>query len=101
MRRLGYLALGLAVVYAAACGAFYLMMRQPPEAFARGMSRLPSATMMALPFPVLWNFARAGALQIGDEAPDFDLETLDHKSRVRLSSYRGDRPVVLVFGSYT
>jgi len=34
-------------------------------------------------------------------APDFRLPTLDRKETVQLSSYRGSRPVVLVFGSYT
>jgi peroxiredoxin len=45
--------------------------------------------------------ARAGTLQAGDAAPDFRLPTLDHKEFVQLSSFRGSRPVVLVFGSYT
>jgi peroxiredoxin len=34
-------------------------------------------------------------------APDFSLPTADRTRIVRLSSFRGDRPVVLVFGSYT
>jgi peroxiredoxin len=38
---------------------------------------------------------------VGDTAPDFQLSTLDHKSEVQLSSFRGKQPVVLVFGSYT
>ena len=38
---------------------------------------------------------------LGSPAPDFRLPTLDHRSTVQLSSYRGSRPVVLVFGSYT
>ena len=37
----------------------------------------------------------------GDLAPDFDLETLDKSARVRLSSFRARKPVVLIFGSYT
>jgi len=40
-------------------------------------------------------------LKVGALAPDFDLPTLDNSSRVRLSSFRGEEPVVLVFGSYT
>jgi peroxiredoxin len=40
-------------------------------------------------------------LQIGDPAPDFKLKTLDGKREVQLSSFKGRRPVVLVFGSYT
>ncbi len=37
----------------------------------------------------------------GDHAPDFTLRTLDGEDYVTLSDYRGDKPVVLVFGSYT
>jgi peroxiredoxin len=46
-------------------------------------------------------------IAVGDLAPDFDLERLDAgqqsagRDRVRLSSFRGQRPVVLFFGSYT
>ena len=53
-----------------------------------------------------WNFeasvARApeGSL-VGLPAPDFNLPTIGGKRTVRLSSFRGDRPVALVFGSYT
>jgi len=39
--------------------------------------------------------------QVGDLAPDFTLETQDGKQSVTLSSFRGRRPVVLTFGSYT
>ncbi len=35
-------------------------------------------------------------------APDFDLPVLSDRIRtVRLSSFRGKRPVALIFGSYT
>jgi len=34
-------------------------------------------------------------------APDFTLPSLDHKATVHLAEFRGSRPVVLVFGSYT
>ncbi len=36
------------------------------------------------------------AVEVGDEAPDFELEDQD-RNRVRLSSYRGEKNVVLVF----
>ena len=39
--------------------------------------------------------------KVGEHAPDFDLDLHDGSGRVRLSSYRGDRPVVLIFGSLT
>jgi peroxiredoxin len=41
------------------------------------------------------------ALLPGDKAPDFTLETLDGRRKVNLASYQGNRPVVLIFGSYT
>ena len=44
---------------------------------------------------------RAGELKVGDAAADFKLKTTDGKSEVQLSSFKGKRPVVLVFGSYT
>ena len=91
----------LLIVYLLLSAAMYAAMRQPPETFGRIMANVPAPAMMVLPFPPLWKAARAGTLQTGDEAPDFDLPTYDHSARVRLSSFRGTRPVVLVFGSYT
>jgi len=44
---------------------------------------------------------REGALKVGDVAPDFTLSTLDGKRKVKLSSFRGAKPVALIFGSYT
>jgi hypothetical protein len=45
---------------------------------------------------------------VGDPAPEFELERLDAETTaggpppsVRLASFRGARPVVLCFGSYT
>jgi hypothetical protein len=39
--------------------------------------------------------------KVGQMAPDFELKTADGKQTVRLSSFRGQRPVVLIFGSHT
>jgi len=39
--------------------------------------------------------------KVGEPRPDFELERHDGGGYVRLSSYQGDRPVVLVFGSLT
>jgi peroxiredoxin len=44
---------------------------------------------------------RPPTLKVGDEAPDFTLETIDGKAKITLSSFHGKRPVVLVFGSIT
>lgn len=38
---------------------------------------------------------------LNEMAPDFTLPSHDGKSRVSLSSFRGKRPVVLIFGSFT
>jgi len=40
-------------------------------------------------------------LQVGDAAPDFTLPDQKGKTEVTLSSFRGKKPVVLIFGSYT
>ncbi len=44
---------------------------------------------------------RAGALRIGDPAPDVVLVALDGSARVRLRDHVGQRPLVLIFGSFT
>jgi hypothetical protein len=77
-------------------------MRQPPEKFARVMSKLPGPVPFLLfPFETLWTQARAGTLKVGDTAPDFTLAKLDKTGRVQLSELNQKKPVVLVFGSYT
>ena len=43
----------------------------------------------------------SGGPRIGDTAPDFKLKTKDGDKEVQLASFKGKRPVVLVFGSYT
>jgi predicted dehydrogenase len=40
-------------------------------------------------------------LKVGDSAPDFTLADPAGTQRISLSSYRGRKPVVLIFGSYT
>ena len=40
-------------------------------------------------------------ISVGDHAPDFELQGPSGVTRVRLSDFRGERPVALVFGSYT
>ena len=41
------------------------------------------------------------APRLGDEAPDFELLDVDGENPVRLSEFRGNKPVALVFGSFT
>ena len=58
--------------------------------------------------------SRAPLLKVGQTAPDFELPTLEYamsitkhpasqpaKGHVRLSSFRGRKPVFLIFASYT
>jgi hypothetical protein len=90
------------VLWAIASATVYAAMRQPPEAFGRFMMHVPGpVAFLALPFETMWMRARAGALEIGDPAPDFSLMKLDKTERVQLSSVLAKQPVVLVFGSYT
>ena len=67
------------------------------------MARMPeTAAFLVLPFETLWMHARAGTLNVGDPAPDFNLAKLDKSAHVQLSSFAAQgRPVVLIFGSYT
>ena len=44
---------------------------------------------------------RVGDLQVGDDAPDFRLQSADGNGVVQLSAFEGNRDVVLIFGSYT
>jgi hypothetical protein len=76
-------------------------MHQSPEEFGHFMSKLPMPAYFVIPFETLWSRARRGNVNLGDNAPDFNLESQDKSGYVRLSSFRGQKPVVLVFGSYT
>jgi hypothetical protein len=40
-------------------------------------------------------------VSVGDRAPDFHLTRIDGGGTVRLSSLTAERPVALIFGSYT
>ncbi|MCS7015215.1 MAG: redoxin domain-containing protein [Gemmatales bacterium] len=40
-------------------------------------------------------------LKVGDLAPDFTLPDPTGKNSITLSAFRGNKPVVLIFGSYT
>ena len=93
----------LATLWVTCCVALYHVMRQSPEQFGRVMARIPGPIpFLILPFETLWMRARAGTLQVGNPAPDFTLTKLDKTAQVQLSALTAQqRPVVLVFGSYT
>ncbi len=101
-RLLSRLLVCLVIVYAVFGAYIWWAMRQPPEAFARVMARMPGPVVfMLFPFETVWTEARAGTLHLGDPAPTFSLLKLDKTERVQLSSLNQGQPVVLVFGSYT
>ena len=90
-----------ALLWVLASAALYAAMRQTPDRFGAIMSHVPTAAMIVLPFKPLWLSARGGHLAVGEPAPDFALPVL-HADRVeKLSEEIRDKPVVLIFGSYT
>jgi hypothetical protein len=101
MRKILKASLILVLAYSFLLIGLYIAMCQKPHVFASIMSRTPVIVFLAFPFKPMWLSAREGELSIGDEAPDFSLETYDKGGLVRLSDFRGKKPVVLVFGSYT
>jgi hypothetical protein len=100
-RLFGIVASALVLLYCIVLAGFYYAMKQPPETFSRVMMHVGPAPFLLFPFETMWKSARAGALHVGDAAPDFRLPWLNGSGSVELSSFRGTRPVVLVFGSYT
>jgi hypothetical protein len=100
-KRVMLILLAVGMLYVAFLASMFVVMCQPPQRFGQIMAYFPMSAMSLLPFEEMWNVARGGTARVGDLAPDFDLPTVDRKSRVALSSFRGKQPVVLVFGSYT
>ncbi|OQY30912.1 MAG: hypothetical protein B6243_09385 [Anaerolineaceae bacterium 4572_5.2] len=43
----------------------------------------------------------AKAPKLGEIAPDFELRDINGENPVSLSDFRGEKPVALVFGSFT
>ena len=93
----------LAALWGIGCIALYSVMRQSPEQFGRVMAKIAGPVpFLVFPFETLWIRARAGTLRVGTPAPDFSLMKLDKSAQVQLSALTAqNRPVVLVFGSYT
>lgn len=75
------------VVVAVATGSFFLARR---EAMKRGYIKLGK-----------YDIRSEGVLRVGDLAPDLELERLDGSGKVRFSQLHRDKPLVLMFGSYT
>jgi hypothetical protein len=99
--RIAKAAVALAALYSLMLAGFYYAMKQPPETFSRLMMHVGPLPFLLFPFETMWKQARGGTLQPGDSAPEFRLPLLDGSGSVELSSFRANRPVVLIFGSYT
>jgi hypothetical protein len=94
--------LAIAVLYAALFAVVGIAMLQTPVRFGQFMRHMPPALVWGLlPSERMWLRARGGHLHVGEQAPDFTLPKQDRSGAVTLSTHRGSRPVVLVFGSYT
>ena len=92
----------LIAIYISMAGFLAYAVTRPPEQFGQIMKHLPMPVVFGiLPGQRMFTWARAGRLAAGDPAPDFTLRALDRSGAVTLSSFSGERPVVLVFGSYT
>jgi Iodothyronine deiodinase len=77
----------LAVVLVGGYGALSFMMGGPKDVYGFLRYALPQ-----------W---RDGSLKVGDSAPNVKLLALDGQTTFHLSDRVGQRPLVLVFGSYT
>ena len=62
------------------------------------MDGLPSGVQDALNAVIAREEMR---LMPGEQPPDFELKLMGSEEWVRLSSFKGSRPVGLIFGSYT
>ena len=92
----------LAILYICFVTFIWWAMHQPPETFGRVMAKIPGpAVFLLVPFETLWVHARDGTLKVGNLPPDFELQKVDRSGSIRLSELTQQRPVVLVFGSYT
>lgn len=92
----------IAALYVAFFTVVLTAMCQTPERFGRFMRHAPAPLVFGLlPAEQMWLWARGGPLKAGEVPPDFSLPLQHGAGEMRLSSHRGKRPVVLVFGSYT
>ena len=100
-KRLLWIAGSLLVLWLGFVGFVNWAMRQPPEVFGHVMMHMPMPAYFLFPFETMWTRARYGHVNPGDAAPDFTVKALETKEPVQLASLWADKPVVLVFGSYT
>lgn len=98
--------IGFVAAYLLLAAVVWVVVSLPPAQFNAVISRLPTSEkpgvlFMVVPIGPLMMLARAGHLKPGDMAPDFRLPVLHSQDMVQLASFRGQKPVALIFGSYT
>ncbi len=71
--------------------------KRPPGGGGRGSSMGPPSGGRPPGFPA----REDKGPKVGDIAPSFKLASLDGKEEFELKTFKGTRPVVLLFGSYT
>ena len=91
--RIGFFVVGIAFMFGCSSG-------DPAPQFVADVDRAPAEkrppnwertkALMARPVPA-----------VGDPAPDFSLKTVDGATSITRSKFHPDRPLVLVFGSFT
>ncbi len=95
MRKRTILGLALCVTTLTGCAA-----TDPADDFMAEMDSVPAEKQLP-------NWASTKALmmrkppKVGDLAPDFTLKAKVGDATTKLSQFRDDRPVVLIFGSWT
>jgi hypothetical protein len=97
---------GFVAAYLLLAAVVWVVVSLPPARFAAIMAKLPTSEkpgvlFMVIPIGPLMMLARAGHLKPGDTAPDFRLPVLHSQETVQLASFRGQKAVALIFGSYT
>jgi hypothetical protein len=97
---------GFVAAYLLLAAVVWVVVSLPPARFAAIMAKLPTSEkpgvlFMVVPIGPLMMLARAGHLKPGDMAPDFRLPVLHSQETVQLASFRSQKPVALIFGSYT
>ena len=98
-RSLGRLARGCALGFAGVAALFMVWEREDGLALAADLL-VPAIEWRSE--ELSWQLEKdPRSPKVGDLAPDFELQDPEGVTRVRLSDFRGKRPVALVFGSYT
>lgn len=92
---------GLVLLYSTTAVVLFVLMGRSNLVAGKTLALVPGPAFALLPMERMWCQARKGDLAVGQAAPDFELAARDGSGRVRLSSVRQEKPVVLVFASYT